>query len=234
MLRPELLLVSGALRERRDGALMTDPATDAPVEQTVCAEALFRDFAGALTGFMRARTGDDATADDLVQEVFLRVHRSAGELRDSERVAGWVFQIARNVLADHYRRGDGRPDRRNHADAELHLGRAVDEGADLEAEGAVTQNRQLGLWLAATIQTLPEPYREALTLVELEGLTQREAAERLGISHSGLKSRVQRGRALLRRALVRCCDVELDRAGRLIDYRERAPKCGDGGGSCCP
>ena len=98
----------------------------------------------------------------------------------------------------------------------------------------MTQNRQLGLWLAATIQTLPEPYREALTLVELEGLTQREAAERLGISHSGLKSRVQRGRALLRRALVRCCDVELDRAGRLIDYRERAPKCGDGGGSCCP
>ncbi|MEZ4384546.1 MAG: RNA polymerase sigma factor SigZ [Nannocystaceae bacterium] len=199
----------------------------------VDAEALFRDFAGALRGFLRARTADDATADDLVQEVFLKIHRSAGELRDGDRVGGWVFQIARNVLADHYRRGDGRPERRNHADAALHLERAVDEAADLEAEGAAAQNRQLGLWLAATIQALPEPYREALTLVELEGLSQREAAERLGISHSGLKSRVQRGRAQLRRALARCCDVELDRAGRLIDYRERAPSCG-GDGPCCP
>jgi RNA polymerase sigma-70 factor (ECF subfamily) len=231
VLRPDLLLVSGAPSER-EGAAMTD-VDEHTAAKTVGAEALFRDFAGALTGFMRARTGDDATAEDLVQEVFVRVHRSAGELRDSERVAGWVFQIARNVVADHYRRGDGRPDRQNHADAERHLGQAVDEGADLEAEGAATQNRQLGLWLAATIQTLPGPYREALTLVELEGLTQRQAAQRLGLSHSGLKSRVQRGRAMLRRALVRCCDVELDRGGRVIDYRERTAKCG-ASESCCP
>lgn len=197
------------------------------------ADALFRSFAGALTGFMRARTGDSATADDLVQEVFLRVHRGVGELREGERVAGWVFQIARNVVADHYRRGDGRPERNDHVDLEEHLERAVDAGSDLESEGAAIQNRQLGLWLAATIQTLPAAYREALTLVELEGLTQRQAAERLGLSHSGLKSRVQRGRAMLRRALVRCCDVELDRGGRVIDYRERAAKCSASGG-CCP
>jgi len=206
---------------------------DAPQPDPLTADGLFRSFAGALTGFMRARTGDRATADDLVQEVFLRVHRGAGDLREGERVAGWVFQIARNVVADHYRRGDGRPERHNHVDAERHLENAVDEGSDLESEGTAIQNRQLGLWLAATIQTLPEPYREALTLVELEGLSQRRAAERLGLSHSGVKSRVQRGRAMLRRALIRCCDVELDRAGRVIDYRERAAKCG-ASESCCP
>jgi RNA polymerase sigma-70 factor (ECF subfamily) len=72
------------------------------------------------------------------------------------------------------------------------------------------------------IYSLPEPYRDAVVLTELEGLTQRELANRLGISLSGAKSRVQRGRAQLKQMLDECCTFEFDRRGKVIDCTPRA------------
>jgi RNA polymerase sigma-70 factor (ECF subfamily) len=64
---------------------------------------------------------------------------------------------------------------------------------------------------------LPEPYSQALILTEYEGLSQKEMAERLGISFSGAKSRVQRARRKLRDLLLQCCHFELDRRA-FLDY----------------
>jgi RNA polymerase sigma-70 factor (ECF subfamily) len=65
---------------------------------------------------------------------------------------------------------------------------------------------------------LPTPYRQALALAEVEGLSQREIAGLEGLSLSGAKSRVQRARRMLRAALLSCCRVELDRHGSVLDY----------------
>ncbi|MCA9715975.1 MAG: sigma-70 family RNA polymerase sigma factor, partial [Myxococcales bacterium] len=149
--------------------------------------------------------------------------------------------IARNVVADHYRRGSGRAAARTVGDeavdpvaqarGELALGKQP--ALDPESHEAREQHARLAQWLGAVVRELPPRYREAIELVDFEGLSQREAAERLGLSHSGLKSRVQRGRALLRRALERCCDVELDRRGRVYDFKARSSCSGcDGERSC--
>jgi RNA polymerase sigma-70 factor (ECF subfamily) len=71
------------------------------------------------------------------------------------------------------------------------------------------------------ITELPEPYREAVQLTELEGLTQQELATRLGISLSGAKSRVQRGRAMLKDMLLECCRFEFDRRGGIVGCEPR-------------
>ena len=80
------------------------------------------------------------------------------------------------------------------------------------------------------IHDLPDPYREAVRLTEIEGLTQAELARRLGISLSGAKSRVQRGRAQLKEQLIECCRFEFDRRGAVIDCEPRrttpCPECG--------
>ena len=76
---------------------------------------------------------------------------------------------------------------------------------------------------------VPEPYRRAVTLTELKGVTQKDAAEKLGLSISGMKSRVQRGRGKLKDVILDCCEVELDRRGGLVDYRRRS---GDACGGC--
>jgi RNA polymerase sigma-70 factor, ECF subfamily len=72
------------------------------------------------------------------------------------------------------------------------------------------------------IFNLPEPYREALVLTEFDGLTQQELADRLNISLSGAKSRVQRGRRQLKQMLEECCTFEFDRRGKVIDCAPRA------------
>ena len=85
--------------------------------------------------------------------------------------------------------------------------------------------------VAPFVAQLPSPYREAVTLVELEGLTQQAAADVAGISLSGMKSRVQRGRRMLRQQFEDCCALTFDVRGRVVDARERAACACDGGGA---
>jgi len=103
---------------------------------------------------------------------------------------------------------------------------AVEE--DLAEEAAPEDlNQVVGGWVAARVQGLPERYRDVVRLHEQEGVTQREIAERLGLSLSAVKSRVRRGRALLRADLLACCSFEFDRTGGVVDYRQhREPRCG--------
>ena len=91
-------------------------------------------------------------------------------------------------------------------------------------------------FIRGAVAGLPEPYREALLLTEYEGLTQQQLAERVGISLSGAKSRVQRGREKLKQILLDCCHVELDRRGGIIDYQGQCDCCANGhcGPDCAP
>ena len=77
----------------------------------------------------------------------------------------------------------------------------------------------------AMVAALPAIYRDALRLTEYDGLTQKELAQRLGLTVSGAKSRVQRARQLLRQTLLECCHFELDQRNAIISYQ---PHCG-----CC-
>ena len=75
------------------------------------------------------------------------------------------------------------------------------------------------------IESLPEHYRQALMLSEIKGMTQKEVAVREGLSLSGAKARVQRGRAMLKKTLLACCDFEFDRKGNVIDYNGKDGSC---------
>jgi RNA polymerase sigma-70 factor (ECF subfamily) len=183
--------------------------------------AVWHELRGPLAGFIARRVADPQDAEDVLQEVMLRIHRHSDELVSADRVAAWVHRIARNAIVDHYRRRAARP--------ELPAGGAADlderpeRSFDEPASDAL--RRELAACLRPLIDRLPDKQREALVLTELEGLTQIEAASRLGISVSGAKARVQRGRAQLRTLLLDCCHVELDRRGAITDYRARRGAC---------
>ena len=88
------------------------------------------------------------------------------------------------------------------------------------------------VWLDEMIGELPDSYREAVQLSEVEGLSQREVADRIGLSLSGAKSRIQRGRGMLKDALERCCRFEFDGRGNLMGYDPKPDRtvcrdCGD-------
>jgi RNA polymerase sigma-70 factor (ECF subfamily) len=181
------------------------------------ARGAWRELETRLRPFVARRVRSAVDVDDVVQEVFLRMQRGLGDLHDDERFGPWVYRVARSAIADHYRVSARHP----LADAA-----ATEEPASLpdldderEAYDAVTS------CIAPFVATLPTPYREAITLAELEGLTQRDAAEMLGVSLPAMKSRVQRGRTHLRDALDSCCKIALDARGRVMSCEPRTRAC---------
>jgi RNA polymerase sigma-70 factor (ECF subfamily) len=179
------------------------------------APAPWQDVATRLRPFLARRIAP-TEVDDVLQDVFLRLQRGLPGLRDEERFTPWLFQIARNSVADHLRV------RARHPLADVDGAEPAAEPTDDDREVA----RSLACCVSIFVARLASPYREAVTLVELEGLTIREAAEMVGISVSGMKSRVQRGRAQLRQLFEECCEIALDVRGKVIDYTPRPQPCG--------
>lgn len=168
-----------------------------------------------LRPFVARRVRSPSDVDDVVQDVFVRMQRGLGALRDDERFGPWVYQVARSAIADHHRMVGRHP---SVAGSEF-IDDEIAAPDDTEDDRAV--ERDLATYVATFIAMLASPYREALTLTELEGLTQKEAATMLGISISGMKSRVQRGRQQLRAALEDCCHIALDARGRVLSCEPR-------------
>ncbi len=172
-------------------------------------EQIWEMYRPVLLPFIRRRVPDEATAEDILQEVFLRVVAGLDALRDVSRLESWLFQIARNQLTDYYRR---------QRDTETLV---ADEWA-AETPAEASPETMLASCLPDLLTELPPSYRTALEQVYFEGLTGLEIADRHSLSVSGVKSRVQRGRILLRARLEACCRPELDRTGRIIDFQ---PQC---------
>lgn len=173
------------------------------------AGGLWREFSVPLRRFLRARTHTAADAEDLLQEVFIRIQKRLPELRDPVKLQGWVYRIARNVVIDHYRT------RREHRPLDFEV-----EAADPEGRDAVDLSGVLRKFIA----TLPPAYREPLVRHEFQGEPMAEVAAALGLTLTATKSRVRRARLLLREMLDQCCRFEFDRRGRVIEATPRA-KC---------
>jgi RNA polymerase sigma-70 factor (ECF subfamily) len=184
--------------------------------------ALWAEFAPPLRGFLARRVPPGVDADDLVQEVFLRVIRHAGSLRSTDRPEAWLFQIARNALRDSLRARLRRDGRNDSVESDDDLAAEPDAAAERAAEA------ELAPCLTLMVNRLPEPYRTAITLTTVNGISQADAARQLGISNSGMKSRVQRGRDRLRDMLVQCCSIAVDVRGGVSDFHLRTP------GTCAP
>jgi RNA polymerase sigma-70 factor (ECF subfamily) len=178
-------------------------------------DAIWTHLSADLRRFIRRRVSDDHAADDLLQETFVRVHRNLGTLQEADRLAAWVYRIARNVIHDYYRRA---------TNAAVALADA--DPAD-DTDDQLSQHRCRGAeWLEEMTRSLPAGYREAVQLAEIEGLPQQEVADRLGLSLSGAKSRIQRGRALLKDVLEQCCHFEFDGRGNLMDCEPKPDRKG--------
>jgi RNA polymerase sigma-70 factor, ECF subfamily len=186
-------------------------------------EGHWRELRARLGGFVGRRIGNPADAEDVVQDVFVRMQRNIGSLSSADRLDAWAFRITRNAIADYYRASEHR----------AAPGKTPNEPAadSVDGEPSADARAEMAYCIAPMVRQLPQNYRQAIELTELEGMTQTAAAEQLGLSVPGMKSRVQRGRARLRTMLVRCCEIETDRRGRVMAFEQRdgegcAP-CGD-------
>lgn len=226
--------------------LLNPPAAPSPGPPRVpVTERLWRDVHERLTAFVARRVDEPADVADIVQSVFLRVHQHATTVADEDRLLPWLYQVTRNAIADFYRAparrrelplvidstdtsgGDGSPD----PSTETMDAAGVDDpvwqtGIDEATHAALSE---LSTCVRPMVEQLTPRHREALKLVEFEGQSQVDAANALGISISGMKSRVQRGRAELRELLLACCEISRSATGGVLDFAPRSPDGCDGG-----
>jgi RNA polymerase sigma-70 factor, ECF subfamily len=213
--------------ERRDDRLRV-------LQMDTTNEQVWRALYDRLSAFVARRVGP-GEVDDLVQEVLLRIHRRIDSLDQADRLDAWAYQITRNAIVDHYR-ARARRVQASGEDSEFLEESAQHKMVSADDPEAVKAGRELAGCLTPLVEQLAEPYREAVGLVELEGVPQAQAAARLGISTSGMKSRVQRARRQLKDMLLDCCHVELSRRGSVVDYAThggRCSACGPAAGQTC-
>ncbi len=170
----------------------------------------------AMPGFLRKHVNDASLAEDLLHDVFLKA-LSAGERGQvPTNLPGWLYRIARNRVIDHYR--SKRPSE------------ALPPDLMAEEDEPNPTERVLAGCMRPMTEQLPTLYRDALLATDFGGAKLRAIATDWKVSESALKSRVSRGRILLKQSLLDCCRVELSKTGEVIDYEKRAqgPSCGEG------
>jgi RNA polymerase sigma-70 factor (ECF subfamily) len=170
-------------------------ASDRPIEETVDADRLVRTLftqeGAALVRLARLFTDDRNAAEDLVQEAFIRLHRSADRIRDPDRAAPYLRSILLNLARDHNRRGL----------MSLRHSEALTPAASPEApeDRVILNDEQAGL--IAALEELPARQRECLLLRFYFDLTEREIGATLDISPNSVKTHCRRGMNSLRRTM---------------------------------
>lgn len=174
-------------------------------------ESIWRACSSELKAFIVKRVSNASFADDILQEVFIKIHEKIDTLKDSTKINSWIYQITRNAIVDYYRKRKVELlDLQLLSDTEL----GIAENSKEQNEENPQTRAALGLHLM--VDALPEKYAQALRMVELNGLSQVQLAKELNISVSAAKSRVQRGRQMLKDSLMQCCHYEFDTYGTIL------------------
>lgn len=177
----------------------------------LCLLTAWEQHEAELRNYLRHRTGSLHDAEDLLQEVFLKALRQGNRFCSVDNARAWLFQVSRNALADKLRQTN--PD--------LPLPDTDELAAPLPSSPAPVEN--LAQCLPRILAELSAPDRLAITLCDIEGKSQQELAERLGLSLPGAKSRIQRARLRLQKRLIEACRVRFDEQGNVCCFTPRPP-----------
>ena len=152
---------------------------------------IFLEYRETLTRFIKSRVKDPLDSEELTSEVMLKIYNYCEKLDDVKNIEAWLIAIAKNTISDYLKEQNKR----------VYENR--DQNAGIEEADELYQ--ELEACIPSLIEKLPAKYAEPLIAYELKGVSQKELAARFGISESGLKSRVQRGRKMLKALFIEHC-----------------------------
>lgn len=174
-------------------------------------EYLWEIFREGLRAFIFSKIKNEDDTNDILQDVFVRMHDNIGKLNDKSKLKPWLYQITRNLVTDYFRKKrPGLREYRDHLPSRNNPGKFMDE--------AVSD-------MIRFMDNLPPGYCEALCMTEIEGISQKEYAEKAGLSYSGAKSRIQRARVMLKDMLLECCHYQFDKYGTVFNIEPACCRC---------
>jgi RNA polymerase sigma-70 factor (ECF subfamily) len=184
---------------------LQETITDNLISMDTPIPEIWIDLHQELKKFIFSKVKDIDNSNDILQEVFLKIHLNIHTLNDYSRLTSWVYQITRNAVADHYRK----------IKSEIRI-----DGFDFaEQESEEPLYQSLSNCINLKINKLPEKYKQAILLTAFKDYSQTELAKELGISYSGAKTRVQRAKEKLKSLIMDCSNVETDYKGNITDYQ---------------
>jgi RNA polymerase sigma-70 factor, ECF subfamily len=164
---------------------------------------VFLEYEKQLKRFVQKKVKDTGSTHDVLQQLYLKMYKNCEQLQGVRNMNAWLYQVTRNTVNDYFRENSK-------------IVSLADDAEIIASDDQDLMKQEIEALVLPLIQLLPQEYAEALILSEIEGVSQKEIAERLNISYSGAKSRVQRGRDKLKQKFMECCVIELDRDGQLL------------------
>lgn len=162
-----------------------------------------------LLGYLRHRVGHIEDAEEVLQEVFIKAMRQGQQFCRIDNPRAWLFQVARNALADRLRVS------REHV--------SLPDDLVAPQHDAPSPVDDLSQCLPRVLSELSATDRQAISFCDIEGRAQQELADLLGLSLSGAKSRLQRARQHLREKMESGCQVRFDESGSVCGFTPRPP-----------
>lgn len=208
--------------------------------------SIWENFSKHLKNFIRQRAKSEADTDDILQEVFLKVHKNLHQLMRTDKLESWLFQITRNVISDFYKKQGKELKIRTLAPVESveswdfdkiknlnfmanGMGKILENYEEMtgkKIEGSTAEEAiDFFKILCPFLEEIDPKYGEAVYYADYLGMSQKDIAKMLNISLSGAKSRVQRGREHLKKVFFKCCDFEFDARGSVINFERKNPNC---------
>lgn len=174
-------------------------------------EKVWKEYQTSLKGFLHKNISNPDDVDDLLQEILIKTYQKLSTVQDNKKVKSWLFQVANNTIIDFYR--------------QRAKGKEVSQDDLWYTDSKESALDQLSACIIPFIKELPAQEAALLTAVEIEGASQKETAERMGMKYSTFKSKVQKSRKMLHKLFNECCEFSIDKQGNIIDFQEKNTGC---------
>ncbi|MFC5046496.1 sigma-70 family RNA polymerase sigma factor [Aquimarina hainanensis] len=170
---------------------------------------IWNTYKDEISSFIRRKVNDTHVAEDLIQETFIKVHLKIGKVKDKTKIRAWIYAIARNGIYDFFKK------------------QALPVPIDTVqfAEEVTIHEHTEKDCLPGIIRTLPERYKKVVYLSDIKGMKAKEIATILNSPLSTIKSKIQRGRELVKKGFIDCCDYQVNKEGKLIGERKHKNEC---------
>ncbi len=181
---------------------------------------IYKQFHTELFGYIKNKVRSKEDAEDLLQNVFIKISSNVNSLTEDVKIKNWIFTITRNTIIDYYRV--------NAARKKVAVTGEIDENI-LEVNDP-DQTKGLDQCINSMIALLPDEYRDIIIESEIKGVKQKDLADKYAIAYPSMRSRVQRGRERLKQLFYNCCHISTDKRGNVMEIKRRTD-CND---SCQP
>jgi RNA polymerase sigma-70 factor (ECF subfamily) len=172
---------------------------------------IYAQFHQSLLSFIKSKINSREDAEDILQNVFIRIAKNVKNLSDEQKLQSWIYTITRNAIIDYYRT--------NALKKNVQLDSLIEERILVESE--VDSTKGLDQCIDTMIKLLPDEYREIIIDSELKGVKQKDLADKYGMAYPSMRSRVQRGRERLKQLFYNCCHIETDSVGNVLTAQSK-------------